>query len=144
MGLDVGDRRIGVAVSDPDGLIAQGIVVITRTNLSRDIAALGSIIREQGVEKVVVGLPRRMDGSIGPQAEKAQAFGRTLQESVGVQVVFWDERLTTAEAERVMISAGTRRAKRKSTIDMAAATILLQSYLDYASRGVGAEGQREE
>lgn len=135
MGLDVGDRRIGVAISDPEGWLAQGLVVITRTTLDRDLAAIASMIREQGVEEVVVGLPRRLDGTLGPQAEKSQAFGRALQERVGVPVVFWDERLTTAAAEKMMIAAGVKRARRKATVDMAAATLLLQSYLDYRSRG---------
>jgi putative holliday junction resolvase len=134
MGLDVGDRRIGVAVSDPEGWLAQGVTVITHTTLQRDLGALRSMIVEQGVGEVVVGLPRRMDGTLGPQAEKCQAFGQALQEATGVPVVFWDERLTTVEAERSMIAAGMKRAKRKTMIDMTAATILLQSYLDYVTR----------
>lgn len=138
MGLDVGDRRIGVAVSDPEGWLARGVTVITRTTLSRDLSAIQSIAREEGVEKIVVGLPRRLDGTIGPQAEKAQEFGRTLQERIGIPVVFWDERLSTVAAQKMMISTGVKKAKRKSTIDMAAATVLLQGYLDYVGGGADA------
>ncbi len=140
MGLDVGDRRIGVAISDPEGRLAQGLTVITRTTLSRDIAAIDSIAKEQDVSKIVVGLPRRLDGTIGPQAELSQAFGRALQDKTGIPVVFWDERLSTVAAEKAMISAGVKRARRKSTIDMVAATILLQSYLDYIIRRQQAQG----
>lgn len=141
MGLDVGDRRIGVAISDPEGWLAQGLTVITRTTLSRDLSAIQSIAEEQGVEKIVVGLPRRLDGTIGPQAEKSQEFGRALHERVGIPVVFWDERLSTVAAQKMMISTGVKRARRKSTIDMAAATVMLQGYLDYLGGGERERGE---
>ncbi len=131
MALDVGDRRIGVAVSDPDKLIATPLSVIVRRGASRDIEALGKLVQEHEVEKLVVGLPRRMDGTLGPQAEKAQAFGDEAGRRLGITVTYWDERLTTAQAERLMIEAGIRREDRKGRIDAVAAGLLLQNYLDF-------------
>jgi putative Holliday junction resolvase len=137
MGLDVGDRRIGVALSDPSGFLAQGLTVVHRKGLTQDLDTLATIITENEVAKVVIGLPRRMDGSLGEQAEKTKYFGEALQQKVAIPIEYWDERLTTSEAEKAMISAGLKRAQRKVSIDMVAATILLQSYLDFCGRNTG-------
>lgn len=131
MALDVGDKRIGVAISDPQGLIAQSLMVIERRGMTHDLGTLGNLIRAHQVEKIVVGLPRRLDGTLGTQAAKAQAFGEEVQKQLEIPVVFWDERLTTAQAERLLIEAGVKREARKKRIDAVAATLLLQSYLDF-------------
>jgi putative holliday junction resolvase len=139
LGVDLGDRRIGVALSDPEGWLASGLTVLYRTSLDRDLAALGDLIRQHGAEAVVLGLPRRLDGSLGPQAQKTLAFGQALQRRLSVEIIYWDERLTTADAELAMIEAGVSRAKRKKKVDLVAAAIILQSYLDHL-----AELRREE
>lgn len=131
MGLDVGEKRIGVSISDPQGLIAQSLTVVRRTSLKADVQVIGELAREYGVEKIVVGLPRRMDGTLGPQALKAEEFARELERRLHLPTILWDERLTTAAAERLMIEAGVRREKRRERIDAVAATLLLQSYLDF-------------
>jgi len=141
LALDVGDRRIGVALSDPSGTLASALTVIERSAKERDLRKIAALADEHQVAQVVVGLPRRMDGTVGEQAEKVQAFARGLQRFVSQPVVFWDERLTTAAAERMMIEAGMKRAKRRARIDAAAAALILQGYLDYlaASRAAGRE-----
>lgn len=137
IGLDVGDKRIGVALSDPRGLIAQPLTVIVRVGRARDLEALGRLIREHGAEGLVVGLPRRLDGTLGPQAEKAQAFGDEAGRRLGIPITYWDERLTTAQAERILIEAGVKREARKGRVDAVAASLLLQNYLDFLSRQAG-------
>ncbi len=131
MGLDVGEKRIGVSLSDPQGLLAQSLTVIQRTSLKRDIQIIGKLAKENDVAKIVVGLPRQMDGSIGPQALKTEAFARELERRLRLPIILWDERLTTVAAERLMIEAGVRRERRKEKIDAVAATLLLQGYLDF-------------
>ena len=126
-GLDVGDRRIGVAISDELGWTAQGFGVVTRTNLDADLAALRTCFAEHAPTTIVLGLPRNMNGTLGPQAEKVTAFARALEEALGVR---WDERLSTVGAERVPIDADLSRAKRKRVIDKAAAVFILQGHLD--------------
>lgn len=126
MGLDVGEKRIGVAVSDPLGYTAQGISVIKREN----IEDLKKIVSDYGIEKIVVGLPKNMDGSIGKQGKKALAFIEDLKREIDLPVLTWDERLTTKEAEGVLLRADLSRAKRKKVIDKLAAVLILQSYLD--------------
>ena len=131
MGLDVGDRRIGVAVSDELSLFAQGLLVLERRGLAADLSALGRVIAEKDVSRIVVGMPRNMNGSYGPQAEKTAAFIKSLETTCGRPCVAWDERLTTRQAERVLISADARRSKRKTVRDKLAAQLILQSYLDH-------------
>ncbi|MDE0205408.1 MAG: Holliday junction resolvase RuvX [Candidatus Tectomicrobia bacterium] len=131
MGLDVGDRRIGVAVSDELSLFAQGLLVLERRGLAADLSALGRVIAEKDVRRIVVGMPRNMNGSYGPQAEKTAAFMKSLETSCDRPCVAWDERLTTRQAERVLISADQRRSKRKTVRDKLAAQLILQSYLDH-------------
>ena len=126
MGLDVGEKRIGVAVSDPLGYIAQGISVIKRENTDE----LKKIVSDYNIERIIVGLPKNMDGSIGEQAKKALAFIEDLKREIDLPVLAWDERLTTKEAEGVLLRADLSRAKRKKVIDKLAAVLILQGYLD--------------
>lgn len=130
VGLDVGDRTIGVAVSDPMGWTAQGVTVIQRTSRKKDLSALGALIDEYKAEKFVVGLPRRTDGSYGPEAEKIYTFGSELEREFGLPVEYWDERFSTVAAERVLLEGDVSRAKRRLVIDKVAATVILQAYLD--------------
>ena len=127
LGLDIGDRRIGVAMSDPQGILASPLTIINRTDEKSDIAAILAIIDQNQVGVVVVGLPLSMNGSIGPQAEKVQGFTRQLSQHVKVPVEFRDERLTTVTARNLMKMAGKDRRARD---DAAAAALILQSYLD--------------
>lgn len=130
MGLDIGDKTIGVAISDPLGWTAQGIDMLTRTNTDEDIERIGELVCRYQVERIVVGLPRNMNGTIGPQGEKVLAFAKDIDDRIPVEVVTWDERLTTAAAERMLINADVSRQKRKKVIDKLAATFILQGYLD--------------
>jgi len=129
MGLDVGDKTIGVAVSDALGWTAQGITVIRREILAKDLACLSAIIKEYEVKEIVVGLPKNMNGTLGERAEKTLAFGQELEENLGLPVKWWDERLSTVEAERILLQGDVSRAKRKKVIDKMAAAVILQSYL---------------
>lgn len=140
MGLDVGDKTIGVALSDLMGWTAQGLTTLKRVSVKSDIEQLIQWILEYDVEKLIVGLPKNMNGTIGPQAEKTLAFVKQVEKKFKysdkmanhpVEIVMWDERLTTAFAERLLIEADVRREKRKSVIDKVAAVAILQGYLDY-------------
>lgn len=133
IGLDVGDRTIGVAVSDPLGYTAQGITTVRRKSLEKDFENLREIFKNYEISEIVVGLPKNMNGTIGPQAEKAMEFGRVLEEEFGHKVIFWDERLTTMAAHRAMLEADMSRKKRKGLVDKIAATYILQGYLDKIS-----------
>jgi len=130
LGLDIGDKRIGVALSDPGGILASPFTVIDRRDESRDIEAIIDIIRRQGVERVIVGLPFSMDGSLGKQAEKVKAFTQELCEQTQVPVEYRDERLTTVMAERLSQAAGNKRGGKKARHDAQAAALILQGYLD--------------
>ncbi len=130
MGLDVGDKRIGVALSDELGLTAQGLTVLRRRGLDADLAALRELAGAHGVACVVVGLPRNLDGSLGPQGEKVLAFVDRLARELGLPVETWDERLTTRAAERALIAGDLSRARRRQVVDKVAATLILQGYLD--------------
>lgn len=131
MGLDVGDKTIGIAVSDVLGFTAQGLEVIHRAgNLDHDLDRLNKLVQEYEVTKIVVGLPRNMNGTIGPQGEKVLEFVNELEKSLQMPVVTWDERLSTVEAERLLINADMSRKKRRKIIDKMAASIILQGYLD--------------
>jgi len=129
MALDYGDRRIGVAMSDPMGIIAQGYDVISSRGEENDINAICEIVKKEHVEEIVLGLPYNMNGSEGFRAEKTRAFAEALGSKTDVPIKFLDERLTTREAEQVLIMHGTRRENRKKVIDKMAATIILQTYL---------------
>ena len=128
LGLDIGDARIGVALSDPGGILASPFTVIERREEAHAIKAIGDMIREQGVGVVVVGLPRSLDGSLGKQAERVGEFTRRLGEEVEVPLKYRDERLTTVMAQRLKRASGGK--KKKSGDDAQAAAIILQGYLD--------------
>ena len=130
MGLDIGDKTIGVAVSDLMGLTAQGVTTIKRVGKKKDIEAIKQIIAEKQVNKIVSGLPKNMNGTVGPQGEKVQKFCELLKEETNLPIEFWDERLSTVAAERSLIEGTVRRENRKKVIDMLAAVIILQGYLD--------------
>lgn len=130
MGLDVGDKTIGVAVSDLMGLTAQGVKTVKRVGKKKDIGALKEIIKERQVNKIVSGLPKNMNGTLGPQGEKVIKFCELLEEETGIKIEYWDERLSTVAAERTLIQGNVRRENRKGVIDMVAAVIILQGYLD--------------
>ena len=130
LALDHGSKRIGVAVSDETRTIAQPLEYIPAGPFADYLARLRQLIREKEIGLILVGLPRNMDGSHGPAAEKAQTFVAALRDAVVVPVETLDERLTSAQANRVLIQGGVRRAKRKEKVDKMAAAILLQSYLD--------------
>ena len=130
MGLDVGDKTIGVAVSDLMGLTAQGVKTIKRVGKKKDIEALKEIIKERQVNKIVSGLPKNMNGTLGPQGEKVIKFCELLEEETGIKIEYWDERLSTVAAARTLIQGNVRRENRKGVIDMVAAVIILQGYLD--------------
>ncbi len=131
MGLDVGDKRIGISLSDPLGLTAQGLTTISRTNLAQDIQAIQCLALEHGVTEIVYGLPKNMDGSIGMQAQRVLGFINQLQKKTMIPVKAWDERLTSKTADETLIEGGLSRSKRKGKIDQVAATIILQSYLNH-------------
>jgi putative Holliday junction resolvase len=130
LGLDVGDRRIGVALSDPQGLLARPLTVVDMEDNAAGLEAILDIVEEQEVGCIVVGLPRSMDGSIGKQAEKVLEFCEMLSQKVDVPVESWDERLSTVAAERLLREGGVRRDRRKSRRDAIAASFILQGYLD--------------
>jgi len=130
MGLDVGDKTIGVAVSDLMGLTAQGVKTVKRVGKKKDIEELKVIIKERQVTKIVSGLPKNMNGTLGPQGEKVIKFCELLEQETGIKIEYWDERLSTVAAERTLIQGNVRRENRKGVIDMVAAVIILQGYLD--------------
>ena len=136
LGLDVGDKTIGVAVSDEMGIIADGVTTIERVGIKKDTGKVLDYIKEYNCDTVVIGLPLKLDGMDSPQTEKVREFRQKLENKLKgggmnhVKVEFYDERLTTVMAERVLIEADMRRNKRKEIIDRQAAIIILQSYLD--------------
>lgn len=131
MGIDYGDSRIGIAVSDPFGWTAQGIETISRRgNLSKAVERIIQLVKEYAVEKIVVGFPRNMNGTIGLRGEQTQKFIDFLADKVNVEIVKWDERLTTVAANRTMHELGVKTSKKKNVVDQIAAVYILQGYLD--------------
>lgn len=130
MGLDLGTKNIGVALSDESGVLAQGKEVVRRTSDDAAMARIKEIAREFKVKEIVVGLPVKMDGTMGERAEDSKTFAEMLKKRAKLPVKLWDERLSTKEAEDIMIKADVTRAKRKKAIDKLAAQIILQNYLD--------------
>ena len=130
LALDHGTRRIGVAVSDETKTIAQPLEYIAAEPFADFLARLKKLLVEKEIDLVLIGLPRNMDGSYGPAALKVRTFIAALQDAIVVPIQTWDERLTTAQAQRFLIQGGVRREKRKEKVDQTAAAILLQSYLD--------------
>ncbi|WP_338750299.1 Holliday junction resolvase RuvX [Bacillus sp. FJAT-52991] len=132
MGLDVGSKTVGVAISDELGFTAQGIETIRIDEEKQDFGLdrLDVLCQEYSIEKFVVGLPKNMNNTIGPRGEASQAFARQLEERYSLPVVLWDERMTTMAAERVLLEADVSRKKRKKVIDKMAAVMILQGFLD--------------
>jgi putative Holliday junction resolvase len=134
MGLDVGDRRIGIAVSDLLGLTAQPVLTLTRTNRKQDLKSLTRLIRKYGCAGIIVGNPLYMSGDQSPQAAKAQAFAQLLRDETSLPVHLWDERLTTTEAHRHLHASGRPGSEHRAIVDQVAAVLILQGFLD-AHRG---------
>lgn len=130
LGLDVGDKRIGVAVSDALGLTAQAVKVLNRGTIEEDLSELREIIEYYGVDELVIGLPKNMDGSLGDRAEQTTLYSEQLGAVLGLPITLWDERLSTVAATRTLLEADLSRRKRKQVVDKLAAVIILQGYLD--------------
>jgi putative pre-16S rRNA nuclease len=130
LGLDVGSRRIGIAVSDPLGITAQGLETLQRQNKRQDMAALERVIRDHQVREIVVGLPLRMSGAEGTQSEKMQAFADDLRKRFRLPVHLWDERLTSAEANRLLRETDMSIEKRAKAVDRMAAVLILQAWME--------------
>ncbi|MDO7908117.1 Holliday junction resolvase RuvX [Paenibacillus sp. JX-17] len=130
LGLDYGDRRIGVAVSDAFGWTAQGLEVIERRSDESELGRIAELVRDHEISEIVVGLPKNMNGSVGPRGEICIQFAGRLQEQLNIPVHLWDERLTTVSAERALLEADVSRKKRKQVVDKLAASLILQNYLD--------------
>jgi putative holliday junction resolvase len=142
LGLDVGDRRVGVAVSDELGLTAQPVLTLVRKNRRQDLSSLRRLVRKYGCNQVVVGNPLYMSGDVSPQALKTQALAQDLQSETGVHVTLWDERLSTTEAHRHLDAAGHQPGKRRAVIDQVAAVLILQSFLDSQPTDEAARGEK--
>ena len=135
MGIDFGDSRIGIAISDPLGWTAQGLETISwRGSMEKPAEKIAQLAKQYQVEKFVVGLPKNMNGSIGPSGEKAMAFGELLASMAGIEVIQWDERLTTVAANRIMHEVGMKTSKKKGSVDRIAAVLILQGYLDSGAK----------
>ena len=138
MGLDYGSKTVGVAISDPLGITAQGIETIERkeeNKLRQTLARIEALVKEYEVEKIVLGFPKNMNNTIGERAEKSLELNEKLERRIGIPVIMWDERLTTVEAERTLIESKVRRENRKKYVDKIAAVFILQGYLDSLSIG---------
>lgn len=136
MGLDFGSKTVGVAISDPLGITAQGVEIVRRTQenkLRKTLARIEALIAEYQVEKIVLGYPKNMNNTLGDRVEKTEEFAEMLRRRTGLEIIMWDERLTTVEAQRTMMDAGVRREDRDKYVDMIAATIILQGYLSSLS-----------
>lgn len=138
MGLDFGSKTVGVAISDPLGITAQGVEIVRRTQenkLRQTLARLEELVKEYEVEKIVLGFPKNMNNTIGERAEKSLEFKRMLERRTGLPVIMWDERLTTVEANRTLMQGEVRRENRKLYVDKLAAVFILQGYLDSEKKG---------
>lgn len=136
LGLDFGSKTVGVAVSDGLGITAQGLEIIRRNSenkLRQTCARIEELIREYQVDRIVLGFPKHMNNTIGDRAEKTMVFKEMLERRTGLEVVLWDERMTTVQADRTMMESGIRREHRKEYVDMLAAGYILQGYLDYCN-----------
>lgn len=133
MGLDLGTKTIGVAISDELGWTAQGIETVKRVSLEKDLERLEQLIKEYDVSEIIVGYPKNMNGTIGERGQATEQFAEHLSSRFQLPVHLWDERLTTVAANKMLLDADVSRKKRKKVIDKLAAVIILQSYLDYHS-----------
>lgn len=130
LGLDIGDRRVGLAISDPFGTMAQPLLTLVRSTLKHDLKSIGRVLRKHSVAEIVAGNPLYMSGNLSPQAQKAQAFADAVRAEFGLPVHLWDERLTTTEAHRQLDTLGHEKIGRKGIIDQVAAVLILQAWLD--------------
>lgn len=130
LGLDVGDKYIGVAVSDLLQITAQGVTTIKRESKEKDYKAIEDLINQYDAKKIVVGLPKNMNGTMGPQSEKVIKFAEKIKNKFKIELIYIDERLSTVSAEKVLIESDVRRENRKKVIDKIAASYILQTYLD--------------
>lgn len=130
LGIDFGEKRLGIAVSDPLYITAQSVEVITRTNIKEDLRRIKDIVEEYKISKIIIGLPLNMNGSKGASAENAEKFGKVLRKEIPVNVEFLDERLTTAQGEKILLAADVSREKRKKHIDKISAQLILQNYME--------------
>lgn len=142
MALDLGEKNIGVAVSDPLEITAQGVEVIHRSSIKKDLNRIGELIKEYAVDKIVLGYPLHMDGSAGEKAEESMAFKKRLENKYALPVVIWDERLTTVAAQRTLLDAGLSRSRRKKVVDKVAAVLILENYLQSRSSTDEEDGDR--
>jgi putative Holliday junction resolvase len=133
MGLDIGDKRIGVALSDPDKILARSLRVVRRRSQEADMDLIASLVEEHEVEKIIVGHPLRLDGRAGEQAIRIESYAAELRAALGIPVVLWDEGYSTQRAREAMIEAGRGRKERKERLDAVAAAVILQDYMDHAS-----------
>lgn len=134
LGLDYGEKRIGVAVCDELGMTAQGLPTLVRKTKKHDLEILNNWIRNYSVESIVIGYPLRLDGSEGIQCEKVNRFARLLNKTFSLPVIKWSETMSTKDAEEILISSGVRWQKRKEKVDQLAACLILQNYLDCADK----------
>lgn len=131
IGIDYGDSRIGIAVSDPFGWTAQGLETIdAKKGINSILNRIGELIKTYSAEKIIVGFPRNMNGTIGERGEKTEEFIKIIEDKFGIPVLKWDERLTTVAAQKVMIETNVKKNKKKGLVDTISATYILQGYLD--------------
>ena len=131
MAIDYGDAHTGIAISDPTGLLTGVSTTIHSRRQEQVVEQICALVREYGVEELVLGYPKNMDGSLGPRAEKAEAMAALLREAAGLPVVLWDERRTTVDAHQILMQNGQNARKRKKTVDAVAASLILEGYLIY-------------
>jgi putative Holliday junction resolvase len=134
MSMDIGSRTIGVAISDELGMTAQGLKTIKRRSIEEDLKEISLIIEQYKIDKIVVGLPKNMDGTVGKQAGVVLQWIKTFQEKISIPVETWDERLSTVEASKILLEADLSRKKRKGVIDKLAAVLILQGYLNQTGK----------
>ena len=128
--LDVGERTIGIAVSDLLGITAQGLDTVRRSNIETDLEHVIKVIKDYDVNLVVIGLPKNMNNTLGPSADRAKEFGDELSKRIDIEIKYWDERLTTVSAQRTLLEGDVSRKKRKQVVDKIAAVMILQNYMD--------------
>jgi len=140
LGIDLGTKRIGIALSDPNGVLATPLLTVTHRSTREDVAQVAALCRTHSVTRIIVGWPRSMDGTVGPAAQRAAAFAERLRVTTALPVELWDERLSTVAAERALIRGGARREDRRDLRDRVAAALVLQNYLDARARRLGGAG----
>lgn len=141
LGVDYGEKRVGLAISDPEGIVGLPLETVAEDNAEAAAERIAAICRERAVGRIVLGLPRNMNGTLGAKAEEAAAFGELLAGETGLEVIAWDERLSTVRAERSLRESQMSRKKRQRRVDAVAAQVILQSYLDAQKRRCGGENR---